>query len=50
MPMTKMIEVKLFDIFIIDFMGPFVSTYGPCFGVPHTIISDEGSDFCKKVF
>lgn len=28
MPMAKMIEIELFDIWGIDFMGPFVSSYG----------------------
>ncbi|XP_016546310.1 protein NYNRIN-like [Capsicum annuum] len=28
MPMSKMLEVKLFDVWVIDSMGPFVSSFG----------------------
>lgn len=28
MPLTKMLEVESFDVWGIDFMGPFVSLYG----------------------
>ena len=28
MPLTNIIEIKLFDVWGIDFMGPFLSSYG----------------------
>ena len=28
LPMTPILEVQIFDVWGVDFMGPFVSTYG----------------------
>ena len=87
MPLTNILEVKLFDVWGIDFMGHFQSSYGykyillvvdyvskwveaiptiACdvkivlsfirrnifsrFGTPRAVISDEGLDFCNKLF
>ena len=87
MPLQGILVVQIFDVWGIDFMGPFPSSFGniyillvvdyvskwveaiACpkndaitvvrfiqrnilsrFGVPRTIISDEGSNFADKVF
>ncbi|KAH9792490.1 hypothetical protein KPL71_004147 [Citrus sinensis] len=61
MPLTNILEVEVFDVWGIDFMGPFPPSFGNLyilvavdyvskFGTPRAIISDEGTHFCKKVF
>ncbi|KAL6321441.1 hypothetical protein AAG906_016540 [Vitis piasezkii] len=50
--------VELFDVWGIDFMGPFPMSFGNSyilnifsrFGVPKAIISDGGAHFCNKPF
>ncbi|RVW12692.1 Retrovirus-related Pol polyprotein from transposon opus [Vitis vinifera] len=45
--------VDLFDVWGIDFMGPFPMSFENIFsrfGVPKAIISDEGTHFCNKPF
>ncbi|CAN6547416.1 unnamed protein product [Malus baccata var. baccata] len=85
MPQVSILNVEIFDVWGIDFMGPFPSSYGfmyillevdyvskwveakatwtndskvvanfirtnifARFGMPHVIISDEGSHFCNR--
>ncbi|XP_059311714.1 uncharacterized protein LOC132063262 [Lycium ferocissimum] len=48
MPMNFVIEVEMFDVWGIDFMGPF--NIFTRFGTPRAIISDGGSHFCNKAF
>nr|CAN74956.1 hypothetical protein VITISV_043981 [Vitis vinifera] len=64
MPMNPILIVDLFDVWGIDFMGPFPMSFGNSyilvgflkesifsrFGVPKAIISDEGTHFCNKPF
>ncbi|RVW28485.1 Pro-Pol polyprotein [Vitis vinifera] len=61
MPMNPILIVDLFDVWGIDFMGPFPMSFGwfpkflkenifSRFGVPKAIISDEGTHFCNKPF
>ncbi|XP_049347813.1 uncharacterized protein LOC125812353 [Solanum verrucosum] len=87
LPLIPILEVELFDVWGIDFMGPFMSSFGnkyilvavdyvskwvevvalpnnegknvvqflkryifARFGTPRAIISDGGSNFCKKYF
>ena len=87
MPFTNVLEVELFDVWGIDFMGHFPSSYGykyillvvdyvskwvediptttydakvvlsfirlnilSGFRTPRAVISDEGSQFCNKLF
>ncbi|XP_059301876.1 uncharacterized protein LOC132053790 [Lycium ferocissimum] len=57
-PMNFVLKVKLFDVWGIDFMGLFVSSYGLKYILiavdyiwpPRAIISDGGSQFCNKPF
>ncbi|RVW12157.1 Retrovirus-related Pol polyprotein from transposon 297 [Vitis vinifera] len=42
MPMNPILIVELFDVWGIDFMGPFPMSFA--------IISDEGAHFCNKPF
>ena len=51
--------IELFDVWGIDFMGPFVSSHEMKYilvavdyvsGTPRAIISDGGSHFCNKLF
>ncbi|KAL4310389.1 hypothetical protein GQ457_01G023450 [Hibiscus cannabinus] len=55
MPLQCILEVKLFDVWGIDFMGPFPSPMFlhkhifTRFGVPRAIISDEGTHFDNKL-
>ncbi|KAL4281633.1 hypothetical protein GQ457_03G016360 [Hibiscus cannabinus] len=44
MPLQCILEVELFDVWGIDFMGPFPSSH-----VPRAIISDEGTHFDNKL-
>ncbi|KAL6335089.1 hypothetical protein AAG906_026469 [Vitis piasezkii] len=58
MPMNPILIVDLFDVWGIDFMGPFPMSFGNSyilnifsrFGVPKAIISDGGTHFCNKPF
>ncbi|RVW82132.1 Pro-Pol polyprotein [Vitis vinifera] len=59
MPLNPILIVDVFDVWGIDFMGPFPMSFGHSyilvgvdyvskFGVPNAIISDEGTHFCNK--
>ncbi|RVW77412.1 Retrovirus-related Pol polyprotein from transposon 297 [Vitis vinifera] len=53
MPLNPILIVDLFDVWGIDFMGPFPMSFGHSyiwFGVPKAIISDGGTHFCNKPF
>nr|CAN76511.1 hypothetical protein VITISV_022253 [Vitis vinifera] len=64
MPMNPILIVELFDVWGIDFMGPFPMSFGNSyilvgrtfsqrfsrFGVRKAIISDGGAHFCNKPF
>ncbi|KAL6321011.1 hypothetical protein AAG906_010820 [Vitis piasezkii] len=53
MPMNPILIVELFDVWGIDFMGPFPMSFENIFsrfGVPKAIISDGGAHFCNKPF
>ncbi|KAL6312900.1 hypothetical protein AAG906_016020 [Vitis piasezkii] len=53
MPMNPILIVDLFDVWGIDFMGPFPMSFENIFsrfGVPKAIISDGGTHFCNKPF
>ncbi|RVW19176.1 putative mitochondrial protein [Vitis vinifera] len=58
MPMNPILIVELFDVWGIDFMGPFPMVVLKFlkeniflrFGVPKAIISDGGAHFCNKPF
>ncbi|RVW58665.1 putative mitochondrial protein, partial [Vitis vinifera] len=63
MPMNPILIVDLFDVWGIDFMGPFPMSFDhrvvlkflkenifSRFGVPKAIISDGGTHFCNKPF
>ncbi|RVW58813.1 Pro-Pol polyprotein [Vitis vinifera] len=61
MPMNPILIVELFDVWGIDFMGPFPMSFGwflnflkrtsfQDLGCPKAIISDEGAHFCNKPF
>nr|GEU65577.1 reverse transcriptase domain-containing protein [Tanacetum cinerariifolium] len=41
---------EIFDIWSIDFMGPFPSSRGNKFGTPRAFISDRGTHFCNDQF
>ncbi|KAA3465839.1 Retrovirus-related Pol polyprotein from transposon 17.6 [Gossypium australe] len=61
MPLHTILEVELFDVWGVDFIGPFPPSWGNAyilldvdyvskFGIPRALISDEGSHFdCKLV-
>ncbi|XP_022891606.1 uncharacterized protein LOC111406404 [Olea europaea var. sylvestris] len=44
MPLNYILEVKIFDVWGIDFMGPF----SPSYGTPRAIISDGGKHFINR--
>ncbi|RVW51447.1 Retrovirus-related Pol polyprotein from transposon 17.6 [Vitis vinifera] len=51
--MNPILIVDLFDVWGIDFMGPFPMSFENIFsrfGVPKAIISDGGTHFCNKPF
>ncbi|RVW67569.1 Pro-Pol polyprotein [Vitis vinifera] len=62
MPLNPILIVDVFDVWGIDFMGPFPMSFGHSyilvgvdyvskwFGVPKAIISDGGTHFCNKSF
>ncbi|RVW96534.1 Pro-Pol polyprotein [Vitis vinifera] len=61
MPLNPILIVDLFDVWGINFMGPFPMSFGHFyilvgvdyvskFGVPKAIISDGGTHFCNKPF
>ncbi|PIM97903.1 DNA-directed DNA polymerase [Handroanthus impetiginosus] len=56
MPLNTILEVELFDVWGIDFMGPFVSSFGNMYVlvavdyVSKAIISDGGTHFCNRSF
>nr|XP_016485883.1 PREDICTED: uncharacterized protein LOC107806272 [Nicotiana tabacum] len=56
MPMNFIMNVEIFDVWGIDFIGPFVSSYGMTYilvvvdYVSKAILSDGGSHFCNKAF
>ncbi|RVW84644.1 Transposon Ty3-I Gag-Pol polyprotein [Vitis vinifera] len=61
MPLNPILIVDIFDVWGIDFMGPFPMSFGHSyilvgvdyvskFGVPKAIISDGGTHFCNKPF
>nr|GFA85557.1 reverse transcriptase domain-containing protein [Tanacetum cinerariifolium] len=47
MPQTSIQVCEIFDVWGIDFMGPFPSSRGNKFGTPRAIISDRGMHFCN---
>ncbi|KAK8576728.1 hypothetical protein V6N13_015161 [Hibiscus sabdariffa] len=52
MPLQNILEVQLFDVWGIDFMGPFPSSHGDLYillVVDYELISDEGSHFDNKL-
>ncbi|RVW89426.1 hypothetical protein CK203_046830 [Vitis vinifera] len=62
MPLNPILIVDVFDVWGINFMGPFPMSFGHSyiwwewimslsgFGVPKAIISDRGTHFCNKPF
>ncbi|RVW73693.1 Pro-Pol polyprotein [Vitis vinifera] len=53
MPMNPILIVDFFDVWGIDFMGPFPMSFGEHLlkiWVPKAIISDGGTNFCNKPF
>ncbi|RVW45766.1 Transposon Tf2-2 polyprotein [Vitis vinifera] len=55
MPMNPILIVEIFDVWGIDFMGPFPMSFGNSYilvgiWVPKAIISDGGAHFCNKPF
>ncbi|KAH9781044.1 hypothetical protein KPL71_008308 [Citrus sinensis] len=61
MLLTNILELEVFDVCGIDFMGPFPPSFGNLyylvavdyvskFGTPRAIISNEGTHFCNKIF
>ncbi|GKA34264.1 reverse transcriptase domain-containing protein [Tanacetum coccineum] len=55
MPQNAIQVCKIFDVWDIDFMGPFPSSRGnkslfARFGTPRAIISDRGTHFCNDQF
>ncbi|XP_057790737.1 uncharacterized protein LOC131007839 [Salvia miltiorrhiza] len=50
MPLNNNLVVEVFNVWGIDFMGPFPKSSGYEFGFPRAIISDGGKYFCNKLF
>nr|GEV67187.1 AT-hook motif nuclear-localized protein 10-like isoform X1 [Tanacetum cinerariifolium] len=50
MPLNSIQVCEIFDVWGIDFMGPFPSSRGNTFGTPCAIISDRGTYFCNDQF
>ncbi|XP_026459372.1 uncharacterized protein LOC113360035 [Papaver somniferum] len=53
MPLQPILIVELFDVWGIDFMGPFPNSEENIFsrfGTPRAIISDGGTHFCNRPF
>nr|GEV46764.1 DNA-directed DNA polymerase [Tanacetum cinerariifolium] len=50
MPQNVIQVCEIFDVWRIDFMGPFLSSRGNKFGTPRAIISDRGTHFCNDQF
>nr|GEX66034.1 reverse transcriptase domain-containing protein [Tanacetum cinerariifolium] len=50
MPQNVIQVCEFFDVWCIDFMGPFPSSRGNKFGTPRAIISDRGTHFCNDQF
>nr|GEY27550.1 reverse transcriptase domain-containing protein [Tanacetum cinerariifolium] len=50
MPQNAIQVCEIFDVWGIDFMGPFLSSRGNKFGTPRAIISDRGTHFCNDQF
>nr|GFA08854.1 hypothetical protein [Tanacetum cinerariifolium] len=50
MPQNTIQVCEIFDVWGIDFMGPFPSSRGNKFGTPRAIISDRGTHFCNDQF
>ncbi|XP_057755841.1 uncharacterized protein LOC130975025 [Arachis stenosperma] len=48
MPQNYILEVELFDLWGIDFMGPFHPSYSFKYGVPKGLVSDGGGHFCNR--
>ncbi|GJT92776.1 reverse transcriptase domain-containing protein [Tanacetum coccineum] len=50
MPQNAIQVCEIFDVWGIDFMGPFPYSRGNKFGTPRAIISDRGTYFCNDQF
>ncbi|XP_061348290.1 uncharacterized protein LOC133293702 [Gastrolobium bilobum] len=50
MPLKPILEIELFDVWGIDFMGPFPPFFVNQFGTPRAIISDGGKHFASRQF
>nr|GEX59254.1 reverse transcriptase domain-containing protein [Tanacetum cinerariifolium] len=50
MPQNAIQVCDIFDVWGIDFMGPFPSSRGNKFGTPRANISDHGMHFCNDQF
>nr|GEV68938.1 reverse transcriptase domain-containing protein [Tanacetum cinerariifolium] len=50
MPQNAIQVYEIFDVWGIDFMGPFLSLRGNKFGTPRAIISDRDMYFCNDQF
>nr|GEU44918.1 reverse transcriptase domain-containing protein [Tanacetum cinerariifolium] len=50
MPQNSIQVCEIFDVWGIDFIGPFPSSRGNKFGTPRAIISDRGTHFCNDQF
>nr|GFB19116.1 reverse transcriptase domain-containing protein [Tanacetum cinerariifolium] len=50
MPQNAIQVCEIFNVWGIDFIGPFPSSRGNKFGTPRAIISDRGTHFCNDQF